>query len=174
MARRSAPRKLDPSAAPNLTDRVNWGGAPTGKFLICPATEHLHEEPVAIEIYLTSRQKRPTACCSCGTRVWLGPTIQWQALPDVETVQVQGIRFAQRAPLEVAAWPDAPQPRYLVCPVSGVTHPAPLALPVQRGEKAFHAKCRQCFTQVFPGKRWTHSHGFPRQVMDDRGVDISG
>src|SRR3990167_8841807 len=133
-----AKKRPSPAAEPSLADRVNWGGTVTWRYMVCPASEHLHADPIACQIMLTSKKRRPYAVCACGTRAWVGPSVPLESLPDAEAVvRIPGILFAQREPLLQSPWLGGPAPRFVACPMSGVLHPEPLALQVKQGEKAF-------------------------------------
>lgn len=153
-----------------------------GRYVICPGTEHMHTEPVALEIYPSSNRGKPCALCDCGTRVWLSERASLADLLAFDDLAAAGLELNQRTPLMAPLVPGDGE-RFVFCPLSGRMHPGYHALVVQygklrkdgkwKGQPYAYAVCGTCTTRSFMGPRWVRGMGLTLEQVQARGMTVS-
>lgn len=152
------------------------------RYLICPGSEFLHQDPIAVAIYPSSKKKYPTALCDCRTRVWVSPKFDVRDAMSFQDAVDGGFSFAQAADRLVVTPPsDAPGHRYCVCPFSGRRHPGVHAILVKEcvsngyGKRTvwYKAGCHSCACTVFLGSRWGPKTGLTLADVVERKMSVT-
>jgi len=154
-----------------------------GRYVICPASEHLHEEALACEVYPSSNKQVPTAQCDCETRIWVSRRASIDQLLKFEDLAGSFDLVQRRPKLEPLVAENKDEARYVICPHSGRMHPTVHALLVketvakQRNGKTrpcFYAYCASCSSRSFLGPRWKRGFGFSLEMAIARNMSVAG
>lgn len=151
------------------------------RFVVCPASEHLHDA-IATPSYLSSKKQVPTAVCPCMTRIYFPPRWDPSSMgltPEFVMDQKNGLSLIQANPYERFPRDRGVEPereeRFAICPASGFLHPPTATLLQRKGKKkiVFTSVC-SCMTRVFFGPRFSEFMGFSAEEVKERGFGLSG